>query len=147
MNKTRKFGFLTKKQVEVLKLRAHGLTQAEVARKLGTTRANISMIELRAKRKIRLAEETLKVVSSIRSQMSIRIEKGTYLADIPSIVLRSADKRGIHLKTNIVEIVRLVKMHTPPCIKKGRTTRTLLFKISPEGQLLLSEASPTNQED
>ncbi|MEM2286080.1 MAG: Tfx family DNA-binding protein, partial [Ignisphaera sp.] len=61
MSKERKYGLLTEKQYEVLKLRAEGKTQKEVAEIMGTTRENLSVIEKNALRKIRLAEETLKV--------------------------------------------------------------------------------------
>lgn len=37
--------FLTDTQIKVLKLRKKGLTQEEIAKMLGTSRANISMIE------------------------------------------------------------------------------------------------------
>lgn len=135
---TDKFGLLTKQQVEVLRLRAQGLTQAEIAKKLNLTRSHVSMIELRAKRKIKAAEETLKIVSSIQSQNLIVIKKGTRLADIPSMVLKAADKRNIHLKTNIIEIIRMIKIAYPPCLRNGRTIRNITFKVSEDGELFLS---------
>jgi Tfx family DNA-binding protein len=39
--------FLTKRQVMVLRLRQSGLTQEEIARRIKTTRANVSLIEKR----------------------------------------------------------------------------------------------------
>jgi DNA-binding protein, Tfx family len=133
----KKYGLLNELQVEILKLRARGLTQAEIAKRLNLSRSYVSMIELRAKRKIKAAEETLKIVSLIQSQELIVIRKGTRLAEIPLVVLKAADKRRIHLKTNIIEIIRMVKLANPPCIRKGRTVREITFKVSSEGRLIL----------
>jgi Tfx family DNA-binding protein len=56
----RRYGFLSELQFKVLQLRIEkGLSQAEVARTLGTTRENVTIIEKRAERNIRLAEETI----------------------------------------------------------------------------------------
>jgi len=133
----KKYGLLNELQVEILKLRARGLTQAEIAKRLNLSRSYVSNIELRAKRKIKAAEETLKIVSLIQSQELIVIRKGTRLAEIPLVVLKAADKRRIHLKTNIIEIIRMVKLANPPCIRKGRTVREITFKVSSEGRLIL----------
>ena len=137
MSHAKKYGLLNELQVEILKLRAQGLTQAEIAKRLNLSRSYVSMIELRAKRKIKAAEETLKIVSLIQSQELIVIRKGTRLAEIPLVVLKAADKRRIHLKTNIIEIIRMVKLANPPCIRKGRTVREITFKVSSEGRLIL----------
>ncbi|MFP3191046.1 MAG: Tfx family DNA-binding protein [Thermoproteota archaeon] len=137
MSHAKKYGLLNELQVEILKLRARGLTQAEIAKRLNLSRSYVSMIELRAKRKIKAAEETLKIVSLIQSQELIVIRKGTRLAEIPLVVLKAADKRRIHLKTNIIEIIRMVKLANPPCIRKGRTVREITFKVSSEGRLIL----------
>lgn len=137
MSHAKKYGLLNELQVEILKLRAQGLTQAEIAKRLNLSRSYVSMIELRAKRKIKAAEETLKIVSLIQSQELIVIRKGTRLAEIPLVVLKTADKRRIHLKTNIIEIIRMVKLANPPCIRKGRTVRDITFKVSSEGRLIL----------
>jgi Tfx family DNA-binding protein len=95
------------------------------------------MLELRAKRKIEIARKTLETVSQIRAEELVKISKGTRLADIPSIVLKEADRRGIHLETNIIEIIRMIKLVNPPCLENGKTIRDIVFKVSPEGRLFL----------
>jgi Tfx family DNA-binding protein len=133
----KKFGLLSELQVEVLKLRAQGLSYADIAKKLNLSRAYVAMLELRAKRKIEIARKTLEIVSQIRAEALVKISKGTRLADIPSIVLKEADRRGIHLETNIIEIIRMVKLANPPCLEDGKTIRDIIFKVSPEGRLFL----------
>jgi len=52
---------LTEKEIQVLTLRKQGLTQVEVAKKLGITQAAVSNFEKNAHRKISDAKETLEI--------------------------------------------------------------------------------------
>jgi Tfx family DNA-binding protein len=51
----------------VLRLRQSGLTQEDIARRIKTTRANVSLIEKRARENIDRSRETLKEWESIVS--------------------------------------------------------------------------------
>ncbi len=133
-----KLGLLSQKQYKVLKLRARGFTQLEAARELGTTRANVSMIEARARRKIEKARETLAANESLQSSHKVVIEIGTKLPEIPMLVLHEGDRHHIHVKSDIVKIVRLVKMHKPNCVKNGVLTRNIVFTINEKGKLSIS---------
>ena len=130
-----KLGLLNPKQYKILKLRAKGLTQLETAKELGTTRANVSMIELRALRKIEKARETLLTYESLQSTHKISVEQGTKLAEIPLLVLHEGDKHRIHVQSDIVKIVRLVRSLEPNCVKDGSLSRRVVFKINEKGKL------------
>ena len=133
-----KLGLLNPKQYKILKLRAKGLTQLETAKELGTTRANVSMIELRALRKIEKARETLLTYESLQSTHKIYVEQGTKLAEIPLLVLHEGDKHHIHVQSDIVKIVRLVRSLEPNCVKDGSLSRRVVFKINEKGKLSAS---------
>jgi HTH-type transcriptional regulator, fmd operon transcriptional regulator len=128
-------GALTDAQYRVLALRGKGMTQQETAREMGTTRANVSMIELRARRKVARARETLDAYHSTLTNHIIKIQKGTRFYEIPSLVLREGDRWGIHMQSNVVEIIRLVKDMRPSCLAKGRTTRPIPFVFNKMGKL------------
>jgi HTH-type transcriptional regulator, fmd operon transcriptional regulator len=66
-NKKKKGNLFNRRQWKILKLRANGLTQLETARKLRTSRANISMIEWRAKQKLKKARETLQAYEALQN--------------------------------------------------------------------------------
>jgi HTH-type transcriptional regulator, fmd operon transcriptional regulator len=136
-----KRGLLTERQYRVLQCRGKGLTQSETARELHSTRANISMIEMRARRKIDLARESLLAYQTTLTDHSVRIPRGTKLYDIPPAVLREGDKFGIHIQGNIVEIIRMVKDSRPTCLEGGRTNRTISFVFNQKGKLRLGQAS------
>ena len=133
-----KSGFFSQKQLKVLRLRAKGLTQLETASELGTTRANVSMIEWRARRKLERAKQTIKVYEALLSSHTLIIDKGTKLADIPPIVLHKGDKLKIHIRSDLVEIVRLVRALKPNCVEDGKLTRNIIFRINERGKLDVS---------
>ena len=111
------------------------MTQMETARTLGTTRANVSMIELRARRKIAQAKETLDAFRSTLTDHMLVVPKGSRFYDIPPLVLGEGDKWGTHIQSNIVEIVRMVKDLKPPCLKNGKTSRNITFVFNRAGKL------------
>jgi len=111
------------------------MTQREAAAELRTTRANISMIESRARKKVALARETIEAYHGTLTEHSVRISKGTRFYDIPPLVLKEGDKRGIHLRSNLVDIVRMVRGLQPSCLEDGRTTRSVTFFFNPAGKV------------
>lgn len=56
---------LTRKEIEVLKLRNKGLKQVEVSEKLGISQAAVSKFEKNAKEKIRKAKRTLRIAREL----------------------------------------------------------------------------------
>lgn len=56
---------LTKREEDVVRLRAQGLTQADVAKRLSVSQAAVSGFEKNARRKIIDAHETLALASRI----------------------------------------------------------------------------------
>jgi len=98
------------------------------------------MIELRAKRKVELARETIRVYEAALDERRVRIPKGTKFYDIPPAILREGDRWGIHMQSNIVDIVRMVRAVRPNCLEDGRTKRAIYFEFNPSGRLRHSSA-------
>ena len=133
-----KLGFLNQRQYRILKLRARGFTQLETAKELGITRANVSMIESRARKKIQKARETLETYDSLQSSHIIFVEKGLKLAEVPLAVLHEGDRRHIHVQSDLVEIVRLVRAIKPSCVKDGKIIRKVTIKMNERGKLFVT---------
>ncbi len=96
------------------------------------------MIEWRARKKLDKARETILAYENLQSSHAVQVEKGTKLAEVPLIVLHEGDKRRIHIRSDIIEIVRLVKALKPAAVREGRTVRDLIFKINERGKLEVS---------
>ena len=83
----RKHGIFSELQLKVLRLRIEeGLSQAEVADLFKTSRENITIIEGRARKNIKLAQETLLAYRLLNCAVKIKIEPGTHLLEIPRIL-------------------------------------------------------------
>jgi len=130
-----KRGILTIEQFLVLKYRARGFTQLQTANSLGMTRANVSMIESRAKRKITNAKATIRAYESLFSKQSVIVPKGTRLQQIPSVVFGAADRQRIHLKGNLVDVIRMVKSLGPKFVREGVTLRAIKIQFGQSGTL------------
>jgi Tfx family DNA-binding protein len=131
-------GFLTEKQSRVLFLRSRGFTQIEIAKDMKLSRASVSMIEGRARKQVQRAKHTIQYYDLIQRQFEVTVNPGVRLQQIPMIVLQEADKNGIHLRSNMVEIIRVVrKMKSGSLGADGRITEKLEFRFNERGKLAL----------
>jgi Tfx family DNA-binding protein len=101
--------FLTKRQLAVLRLRQAGLTQEEIARRIKTTRANISLIEKRARENVERSRETIREWNSVVSPVRVNVPKGMDVMSVPDIVFAEADKASIHVKCDSIGLITLIK--------------------------------------
>jgi HTH-type transcriptional regulator, fmd operon transcriptional regulator len=101
--------FLTKRQLSVLRLRQAGLTQEEIARRIKTTRANISLIEKRARENVERSKETIREWNSVVSPVRVNVPRGTDVMNVPDIVFAEADKASIHVKCDSIGLITLIK--------------------------------------
>ena len=118
--------------------RGKGMTQSETAKFLHTSRANVSMIERRARAKIGRARETIAAFESTLTDHRVVVPKGTHVYDIPRAVLGEADRIGVHLQSNIVDIVRMVKGIRPSCLAGRKTNRRVAFVFNQRGKLAVA---------
>lgn len=105
MSKITKKGFLTDKQIEVLKLIKHGYSKAEISKILKTSRANISYLEKSALENIRKARETLEIAKFIEAPIWIRGKKGENLNDFINKIYAEAGKKKIHVRYTRPELI------------------------------------------
>ncbi len=129
----KRYGLLTERQYTVLKLRIAGKTQEEIARMLGTSRENISIIEKRAWRKVRLAEETLKHVKELLAVTKVTIPAGTHLVQVPGMLIGAADRVGVKLKGNFTRIYDEIRFKAEKCIKGTHVIRPISIVIYRDG--------------
>ncbi|CAB3287800.1 Putative transcriptional regulatory protein MLAUSG7_v1_0397 [Methanocaldococcus lauensis] len=130
--------FLTETQIKVLKLRKKGLTQEEIAKLLGTSRANISMIEKRAKENIKKAYNTIKIYNMIIAPVSIEIDEGIDVLEIPKIVFKKADEENIKVKYNTLELIDLIKEKASDFIENRITIKKFKIYILENGDVEIS---------
>ncbi len=110
----------------------------EIGKELKMSRASVSMIEGRAKKQVLRARQTVQYFELVQKQYEVLVNSGTRLQQIPMIVLQEADRREIHLRCNMVEILRMVKKLKAECLgSNGRLTESLVFRFNERGKLSL----------
>ncbi len=127
--------FLTERQAEVLTLRGKGLTQSEVADRLGTTVANISTVEKRARRNLEKAARTLKLAREIEAPLRLSVDEGVDLYDVPGMVYDAADGAGIKVALSGPEILRLLHREAGPRVRDRAVVEPLSISVGSDGSL------------
>lgn len=132
-------GFLTERQIQVLRLRRRGMSQEEVAEILGTTRANVSILERRAMQNIDRALATLKQWMMIQAPVAVTIHEGTDLFAIPGVIFREADERGLKLPVNSIDILAGLKAIAPHLTRRRLTERSFDIYVTADGKIYVEE--------
>jgi hypothetical protein len=129
--------FLTDRQVQVLRLRLQDFSQQEVAKMMGTTRANISKLEQRAHQNIIASRRTIHDWMKVQTPIVSQIPAGTDVLRVPDMIFREADLVGIHLPANSLDLIVRLKAKAPFLFKRQRLPRDVVIFITREGQILL----------
>ncbi|GBE55746.1 MAG TPA: Tfx family DNA-binding protein [Euryarchaeota archaeon] len=103
-----KKSFLTPSQIQVLQLRSEGYIQNEIAKIMNISRSNISITEKRARHNLEKAMNTIRIFEMI-APIIVKIGKGTDLFDIPKLVFDNADKAGIIVEYNAIQLTDMIR--------------------------------------
>lgn len=133
-----KRGLLTKKQFEVLRLRVQGLTQEEIAKRLKTTRVNITIMERRVRQKIEAARETLRLIEKFESPVHVTVKPGTDVFEVPGLVLNVANTKGIHVRENATKIVEMISTKESTKLDGRRVIEPFDIMITSKGDVHIS---------
>lgn len=126
---------LTERQIEVLKLKKEGLSQVEIARKFGTTRANVCATEKTAHRNITKAKNTLEVIKGFDASFWISILPETDINDAVREVYQKADERGLWIMHNFPSLLTLVLKSSGDRIRGRRILSPIEIGILEDGSV------------
>ena len=126
---------LTRRQWNVLKLRATGLTQAQVATRLHTSRENVTIIEHRAHENLRAAKATLVAIEELSGSREFIIPSGVSIFEATSMILRRADVLRIKVKMDADSILASLRARRRGRIRGHHLIAVVRVKISPDGSL------------
>jgi HTH-type transcriptional regulator, fmd operon transcriptional regulator len=121
--------------MEVLRLRKRGFTQEKVAKLLGTSRENVSIIERNAYKVVWSAQATIVAFESLHADGVFLVPSRTSIYDIPRLIFLRGDALGIKVKTDENGILSLVKSKGK--IRLYRLVSPLLVRIKSDGHLLV----------
>ncbi len=131
----RKYGLLTEEQYKVLQLRIKGYTQREIAEIMSTSRENIAIIEKRAMRNVKLAEETLNAYKALLAVAKVVIKPGTHLVEVPKLVIEAADKVKVKLKANFTRIYDEIRFKAGNNVHGTKVVKPITILIFRNGDI------------
>jgi len=121
----------------VLQLRATGLTQNQVAKRLHTSRENISIIEHRAHRNVKAAKATLAAMEYLSETRELIIPSGTSIFEAVSMTLIRADTLRIKLSMNADSILAAIRSKCKGRIRGHHLTAVVRIRINDDGSLTI----------
>lgn len=128
-------GLLTDEQFKILLLRLEGMTQEEIAKRLNTSRQNISLIERRARVNISKAEATLKAYRRLQTVATVKLEVGTHLVDIPRMLIDAADRACVKIKVSFALVYKSLRDEAGGAIKGTRIIKPIQLHVLRDGNI------------
>ncbi len=130
--------FLTEAQARVLELRVKGLTQAEIARMLRTSRANICILERRARDNIARAERTLKLAAKLRAPVVLKVKRGDDILEVPKRLFKTADAAKIRVKLSTLDVISKIREGARDKLYGRSVNQSFDVVLTSEGELFIT---------
>ncbi len=130
---------LTARQWEVIRYRGQGFTQAEVAKKLKTSRENVNEIEHRARLKINAAKATLTALQDPDVSGEVMIPSGTSIFEAVSMILLRADVLGVKLQGSGDDVLAAIRSTWEAKIRGHRLTTAAKAQVGADGYLVVKK--------
>lgn len=134
---TKKDSFLTARQLEILRLRRDGFSQTEIAKKLGTSRANISATEKIAHMNIEKAKNTLALADLIDAPIWLILEPNTDLNEAVKEIYHRADSLGIRVTHTFPSLSNVISEAAGNKIKGRMVLSRLEIAITKDGAVIV----------
>ncbi len=127
--------FLSSRQIQIMKLRKEGYSTEGIAREIGTTRQNVSILEKRGHRNLEKAIRTVNAVRELKLSHEVRIDGNIHVLDAVKKVLKSADELNIRLNDNLIGIMTRLKMAVESDLKNGIIQKPFDILIFQDGSV------------
>ena len=112
-----------------------GLTQAQVAKRLRTTRENVTILEHRAHQNLRAAKATLAAIEELSGSKELVIPSGVSIFEATSTILRRADVLRIKVKMNADSILAALRTKRKGRIRGHHLIAVVRVRINSDGSI------------
>ena len=119
----------------MVRLRSTGLTQAQVAKRLHTTRENVTILEHRAHQNLKAAKATISAIEELSGSKELIIPSGVSVFEATSMILRRADILRIKVKMNADSILAALRARRRGRIRMHHLIAAVRVKIDSDGTL------------
>lgn len=124
---------LTRRQATVLALRERDVSQADIARHLGTSRANVANVEASARSNVEKAREAVAFADALRAPVRVSIEAGTDIYDVPDAVYAAADEADVTVEYGAPALMKAVVDAVDDAIQDRVVAAPLLVTVGRDG--------------
>ncbi|WIV68493.1 Tfx family DNA-binding protein [Natrialbaceae archaeon AArc-T1-2] len=124
---------LTRRQAQVLALRRQGVSQAEIASELGTSRANVSSIEGSARDNLEKARETVAFAEALRAPVQVRIPEGTDLYEVPQEIYDACDEAGVKVGHSAPELMKMISDAAGGAVTGRQVVADVVIGVTSDG--------------
>ncbi len=128
---------LTQRQWQVVRLRATGLTQTQVAKRLRSSRVNVTILERRAHKNLKAAKATLAALEQLTAGHVMLLPTGVSVFEATSMILLRGDILHIKLRRNADSILAMLRSRCGGRIRGHHLTATVKVKIGDDGNLTI----------
>ena len=132
---------LTRRQAEVIALREQGLSQADIATLLGTSRANVSGVESSARENVEKARETVAFAETLRAPVRVPIEANTDLYDVPDRIYEACDEVGVKVVHTAPNLMKAINDAAGDAVQGREVTEEIVIGVTSDGEVRVRRAS------
>jgi len=129
---------LTDRQKEVIRLRKQGLTQQQIADRLGTSKANICTIEKSANENIAKAKETLEFLYTLDAEELCIVRSGTDLMNAPKQIYAAAAPKNIKIRCDTLGLINSIVKSLPEKVHGRQVRDDICVYLNKFGDLYFS---------
>lgn len=133
--------FLTERQAEVLALRHDGLTQREIAERLGTSVANVSGVESSARRNLDAARRTVVLGRLLACAVRFRAASGRDLRELVDEIYARGDDAGLRVAHAEPELTTRLHDMLSDQIEARRLTDAVEVGLTADGDVVAVPAA------
>jgi len=126
---------LSEKQYLVLKARAEGKTQKEIAEEMGVSREAVTILEKRARKNVEMARRTV-AAFELLDPVTVEVPKGTDLFEVPRVLFRAGDRHGIDVLYNATSIIGMARRKAGSRVRGNRVAEGLKILLLRSGRLV-----------
>jgi hypothetical protein len=126
---------LTRRQAEVLLLRERNIRQTTIADYIDTSRANVSSIEASARANVEKARETVAFVETLSAPVSVEVDVGTDLYDVPKLVYDACDEAGVKVTYTAPDLMKAVSDAAGDAVQGREVREAILVGVTSDGNV------------
>jgi len=131
-----KMDLLTRRQKEILRYRAQGLTQQQIADITNTSKSNISIVERSARENIQRAKEALDFLHTLNALPLCTLKENSDLFDGVSFIQEEAAKTGIPVTLDPLDLINRIRSGFPQRIHGRHIREDIEVFLRNDGELL-----------